>query len=410
MSAIPADSLPIKANTRLDMLAGTTVLDLSSSVAGPYAGQLLADLGARVIKVERPGRGDDCRAWGPPFLDGESLWYLSVNRNKEAVTLDFTKSDGRAVLEALIAKSDVVIVSLPIRTQEKLRVDYQTIASIREDIIHVSITGFGTEGPRADLACYDLIAEGYSGVMDMTGEPDNPPQKVGTPAADMLAGQDAALAAVSALLRHARTGNGARVDIALTESMTRFMAPRISPHLGSGQEFTRSGGRDSVIAIYQMFETATDPINLALGNDGIWQRFWAAVGDPDFASKTEYATNADRREHRAFLVEKIAAILATRPRDKWLDLFREARVPAGPIYRLDEIGRDAGFQQSGLIYSVEREGTMLPQIGLGIHFDGKSEGCDKPAPRLGEDNQSVFGEWLRLDSARIEELTKTGVI
>jgi crotonobetainyl-CoA:carnitine CoA-transferase CaiB-like acyl-CoA transferase len=410
MPAIPADALPLKANKRLDMLEGTTVLDLSSSIAGPYAGQLLADLGARVIKVERPGRGDDCRTWGPPFLDGESLWYMSVNRNKEAVTLDFTTPDGRAVLEALIAKSDVVIVSLPIRTQEKLGIDYAAMATIRKDIIHVSITGFGTEGSRSDLACYDLIAEGYSGVMEMTGEPDNPPQKVGTPAADMLAGQDAAMAAVSAVVRHARTGQGARVDVTLAESMARFMAPRISPYLGSGQEFRRSGGRDSVIAIYQMFETATDPLNLGLGNDGIWQRFWTAVGEPDFASKAEYATNADRREHRPLLVTKIAAILAAKPRDEWLELFREARVPAGPIYRLDEIGRDEGFQERGLIYSVEREGTMLPQIGLGIHFDGHSEGCDKPSPRLGEDNQSVFGEWLGLDKARITELAKTGVI
>ena len=173
--ALPADRLPLKANPPLDLLDGFTVLDLTSSIAGPYAGQLLADLGARVIKVERPGYGDDCRAWGPPFLAGESLWYMSVNRNKHGVTLDFTTREGREILHDLVRRSDAVLVSLPIRSQTKLGIDHASLAAVCEDIVHVSITGFGTDGSRSDLACYDLIAEGYSGVMDMTGEPDSPP-------------------------------------------------------------------------------------------------------------------------------------------------------------------------------------------------------------------------------------------
>ena len=357
-----------------------------------------------------PDGGDDCRAWGPPFLAGESLWYLSVNRNKHGVTLDFTMRQGREILHDLVRKSDAILVSLPIRSQEKLGIDYASLATIRQDIVHLSITGFGTGGSRSDLACYDLIAEGYSGVMDMTGEPDSPPQKIGTPAADMLAGQDGALAVVAALLRKTRNGTGARIDVTLTESMTRFMAPRLSPHLGSGESFTRSGGRDSVIAIYQMFDTATDPINLGLGNDGIWKRFWEAVGQPEFAERPEYASNAKRRANREQLVKMIAAILVQRPRDEWLDIFAQARIPAGPIYRLDEVCQDEGFIERGLIYAAERDETRLPQIGLGIQFDGASEECLKPAPRLGEDNASIFEDWLGMDASRLAKLAETGVI
>jgi crotonobetainyl-CoA:carnitine CoA-transferase CaiB-like acyl-CoA transferase len=192
---IPADGLPLKSNAGLDLLEGVVVLDLTGSVAGPYAGQLLGDLGATVIQVERPGAGDDCRAWGPPFLGGESLWYLSVNRNKLAVTLNITDPSGHATLLKMVEKADIVLVNVTGRVQRKLAIDHAALSAANPALIHVSITGFGLAGERAEMPCYDLIAEGYSGVMDMTGEPDGPPQKVGTPAADLLAGEDAALAA-----------------------------------------------------------------------------------------------------------------------------------------------------------------------------------------------------------------------
>lgn len=411
MVGIPADNLPDKqGEAGLDLLDGVVVLDLSTSVAGPYAGQLLGDLGATVIKIERPGKGDDCRAWGPPFLDDESLWYLAVNRNKRSVTLDFARPEGHELLLGLVERADVVLVNLVGRAQRKLGIDHAALSAVKPGLIHVSITGFGLDGDRAELACYDLIAEGYSGVMDMTGEPDGPPQKVGTPAADLLAGEDAALAVAAALFRRERTDAGARIDIAMVESMARFMAPRLLPHLGSGESFRRSGGRDSVIAIYQAFDTSSEPLTLGLGNDAIWARFWDALGDPGFAADPAYGSNAQRRAHRPVLVEKIAGVLKQRPRDEWLGIFAKARVPAGPIYRLDEVGADLPLQRRGFLYAFERNGVRVPQVGLGIGFDGVTEGCTRPPPKLGEDNDGIYRGWLGLNDDDIGALRASATI
>lgn len=407
---LPVESLPTKQGTGLDLLDGTVVLDLTGSIAGPYAGQLLGDLGATVIKVERPGSGDDCRAWGPPFLAGESLWYQSVNRNKHAITLDFADPRGHAILLKMVEKADVLLVNLVDRVQRKLGLDHATLAAANPGLIHVSITGFGLSGDRADLPCYDLIAEGYSGVMDMTGTADGPAQKVGTPAADLLAGEDAALAAVAALVRKNRSGKGAAIDVSLVESMTRFMAPRLVPYLGSGVQMQRSGGRDSVIAIYQAFETADKPLTLGLGNDSIWRRFWAAMGEPEFAEDPDYATNQQRRAHRPRIVAAIAERLTRRTRDEWLTLFQDARIPAGPIYRLDEIGADPELRQRGFLYAVDRDSVRVPQVGLGIRFDDETEAADRPPPRMGEDNSAILGGWLGLSPPEIQTLASAGII
>ena len=410
MSNVPADSLPDKSSAGLDLLEGVTVLDLTTSVAGPYAGQLLGDMGAQVIKIERPGRGDDCRAWGPPFLDGESLWFLSVNRNKRSVTLDFSNAEGKALLLQLVEQADVVLVNLVASAQAKLGIDYDALRRVKPALIHVSITGFGLEGARNAMPCYDLIAEGYSGVMDMTGEIEGPPQKVGTPAADMLAGQDAAMATIAALFRRQRTGQGAQIDISMVETMTRFMSPRLMPHLGSGEVMRRSGGRDSVIAIYQAFPTADEPITLGLGNDAIWGRFWAAVGEPEAAAEPAHATNAMRRTQRAAIVERIGKLLKTRTRDEWMALFVKARVPAGPIYRLDEIAADLPLRDRGFLYGVTRDGVRVPQVGLGITIDGATEACTLLAPKLGADNDLVFGEMLGISYEQIDALRNIGTI
>ena len=266
----------------LDLLGGVMVIDMTTSIAGPYATMLLADFGARVVKIERPSGGDDSRDWGPPFLADQSLWFLSVNRNKESVALDIARPEGSAILLEFIKHADVVVTNQPPRVQAKLGTDFQTLKAIRDDLVFASITGFGLTGSRADGLCYDLIAEGYSGVMDLTGVPDREPQKVGAPAADMLAGQDAAMAVMAALVERGRGGRRqCLIDVSIVESMTRFLSCRIVPYLGSGEAPRRSGGKDSVITIYQAFETADEPVTLGLGTDAIWQRFWKAVGKPE---------------------------------------------------------------------------------------------------------------------------------
>lgn len=408
--SLPLHRLPQKSAPPLDLLAGVKVLDLTTSIAGPYAGQLLADLGATVVKVERPGGGDDARAWGPPFLDGASLWFLSVNRGKRSVALDYTQADGHAALMGLVEKADVILVNLVPRVQKKLRVDASSLQSVNPGLIHLSLTGFGVLGARADLPCYDLIAEGYSGVMDLTGEAGGAPQKVGTPAADLLSGSDAALAVVAALCRRARTQQGCAIDISMIESMARFMSPRLLPYLGSGELPRRSGGTDSVIAIYQVFETADGPITLGLGNDGIWRRFWQAVGAPDVAEDPAFRDNAARRAQRPEIVRRIAAILVQKPRAHWLELLGQARIPCGPIHRLDELAEDTPLLDAGFIYATQGADGPIPQVGLGMRFDGRSEGTAQPPPKLGADTEAVLREWGGLESCKLEQLRAQNII
>ncbi len=393
---LPVDHLPGPPATQpFDLLEGVRVLDLTTSIAGPYATLLLADYGADVVKLERPGSGDDARAWGPPFLDGDSLWFLSVNRNKRSVAVDYTSPDGRVVFDDLVRAADVVVHNQVPRVQEKLGTDPERLQALNPGLVVAAVTGFGLTGERRDKPCYDLIAEGYSGVMDLTGEPDAPPQKVGTPAADLLAGHDLALAVSAALVRKARTGVGAVIDVSMVESMTRFMTPRLVSYLGSGEVPRRSGARDSVIAIYQVFETADEPMTLGLGNDAIWRRFWAALGEPDRGEAAEHATNADRRRDRAALVADIQARLQHRPRAEWLALFETHKVPAGPISRMDEVAADADLYDRGFLYALPR-GTRrpAPQVGTGVQIDGRPNAPRSAPPDLDGDRQSVFADWL----------------
>jgi crotonobetainyl-CoA:carnitine CoA-transferase CaiB-like acyl-CoA transferase len=408
-SKLPLNGLPPRSAPALDLLAGVKVLDLTTSVAGPYAGQLLADMGATVVKVEKPKTGDDARAWGPPFLHGESLWFMSVNRGKQSLTLDIAAPQGQAILKQLVAQCDVILLNLVARAQRKLGLDAASLRPLNPRLIHVSVSGFGLQGGRADLPCYDLIAEGYSSVMDLTGESENGPQKVGTPAADLLAGGDAAMAVLAALLRRERDGKGCDIDISMVESMSRFMAPKLMPYLGSGELARRAGGRDSVIAIYQVFETADAPMTLGLGNDGIWRRFWEAVGQPEVGADPAFASNAERRAKREDIVKIIGELLQTKPRAHWLDLLGRARVPAGPIQRLDEVAQDPALHESGFIYRTQGPDGDIPQVGLGIRFDGRTEGTGAP-PKLGSHTEQILGTWLECSAAQIDQLRTQQII
>lgn len=410
--SLPADALPIRRlGEGFNLLADVRIIDLTTSIAGPSGTMLLADMGAEVIKIERPGGGDDARSWGPPFLDGESLWFASVNRNKKSVALDFSKATGLDLLHRLVRQADIVFVNLPPRAARKLKVDAHTLCAVRPDLIYVSITGFGMTGGRADWTCYDLIAEGYSGIMDITGAAGGEPQKIGAPAADMLAGQDAAFATVAALYARRATGKGRVVDVALVDSMTRLLSCRIMSYLGSGELPTRSGGKDSVIAIYQTFDTADKPIALALGNDNIWKRFWIAVGDATYADSADLGTNYDRRERRDQIVARIARILRDKPRDHWLTLLREARVPAGPINNVAEVVEDETLLARGMFYRLAPlNRRSLPQVGTGILLDGEFALPRSAPPALGEHTDEVLGSLLGLSEEDRQRLLDQKVI
>ncbi len=401
----------VRCGQGFDLLSDVRVLDLTTSIAGPYATMQLADWGAQVIKVERPGRGDDTRYWGPPFLDGDSLWFLSVNRNKQSVTLDYSQERGYAVLLALLRECDVVVTNQVPRVQSKLKTDYESLSAVKPDLIYLALTGFGLTGERKEMVCYDLIAEGHSGIMDLTGEAENDPQKVGTPAADMLAGTDTAFAAVAALYDHQRTGKGRKIDVTLTESMTRFLTSQIVSYMGSGQVPRRSGAKESVLAVYQTFHASDAPVTLAVGNDTLWSRFCTAVDRLDLAGDERFETNADRRQHRQELVEEIQGILDREPRDHWLRLFAEHKVPAGPINRVDEVVADRALIERGLFYRIEREGgSSVPQVNSGTHVDGQFNVPRRLPPGLGEDTGAVLQEVARLSEDEILALRDDGIV
>lgn len=404
------DLPPRNCGDGLELLKGVKVIDLTTSIAGPFATQMLADMGADVLKIERPGVGDDTRHWGPPNLGDKSLWFLSANRNKQSLALNYANERGRKILHRLVSEADVLVLNSLPRVQKKLGIDYETLVEFNPSLIYCSITGFGLTGERADWACYDLIAEGYSGIMDLTGDRDGAPQKVGAPAADMLAAMDAAFAINAALYDRRNTGRGHKLDISLVESMTRFLSPRIMSYLGSGKLPRRSGGKDSVIAIYQAFETSDEPITLGLGNDNIWKRFWCVVGEEDQGLDPATASNAARRTVRLELVAKIQALLLERPREEWLQLFRDAGVPAGPINRLDEVVRDVHLRERGLFFRVPQGENFIPQVGMGFQVDGRSDTVRQLPPGLGEHSREVLMQRLNLDRDQIDALIEQRIV
>ncbi len=404
------DALPAAAGGPLRLLAGIRVVDVTTSLAGPYATLLLADMGAEIVKIERPGIGDDSRHWSPPELGGKALWYCSINRNKRSVALDYSTPAGREVLFDLIRTSDVFITNQLPKVQKKLGIDWESVKAAKPDIVFVSLTGFGLEGARSNDPCYDLIAEGYSGVMDLTGAADSGPQKVGTPAADLLAGADAALGCVAALFERRVSGAGHLVDIALVDSMVRFMTPKLVSYMGSGTVPRRTGGTDSVIAVYQVFETADEPMTLGLANNNTWQRFCKTVGLQGLLDEPALKDNSGRVASRARLVAEIAPIMRTRTRAAWLELFNREKVPAGPINSLDQVVADTEMRNRGLFYAVDDAGIALPQVGLGITVDGEVAGCAIVPQRLGQDTDRVLAEILKYDEKRIASLKQEQLI
>lgn len=408
---LPLTHLPHRsASNGFSHLKGVKILDMTTSIAGPYATQLLADFGATVVKVEKRKGGDDARAWGPPFLNSESLWFMSVNRNKHSVTLDAATDGGRDLLLGLLDKADVLVLNMTPRVQQKLGLTYQAIKARAPHLIHACLTGFGLAGKRCDYPCYDLIAEGYSGIMDLTGDPESAAQKVGAPAADLLAGHDLALGIMAALIDRANTGRGTSIDVSMLKSMTRFCSPRITSYLGSGEVPRRSGGKDSVIAIYQVFNTADSPISLGLGNDAIWKRFWDVVQDPEFGQRPAFCDNSGRREHREEIVQKISGILLKRNRAHWLALFAQNRIPAGPINRIDEITEDDELRQQGFFFQTDGNTGVIPQVGLGISMDGQEHVLRRPPPQLGQDTADILKTWLGLTQEEIRKHQKSGII
>ena len=360
-------------------LAGLKVVELARILAGPWAGQLLADLGADVDKVERPGGGDDTRAWGPPFAaDGAAAYFHSCNRGKTSVSIDLESADGQAEVRELARNADVLIENFRVGGLARYGLDHASLAAINPRLVYCSITGFGQDGPYASRAGYDFIIQGMGGIMDLTGDPAGEPQKTGVAFADIFSGVYAATAILAALRGRDATGTGCHIDISLLDVQVGVLANQAMNYLVSGEVPHRLGNAHPNIAPYQTFAVADGHIILAVGNDAQFQRLCALLGQPALGEQVRFATNAGRVEHREPLVAALAALVGPRGRDELLSALAAAGIPAGPINDVAEVFADPQVVARGL--RIERGG--LPGVASPIVIDGRRQVSDRPSPPM----------------------------
>jgi crotonobetainyl-CoA:carnitine CoA-transferase CaiB-like acyl-CoA transferase len=398
-------------------LQGIRVLDLSRVLAGPWASQCLADLGAEVIKIEKPGEGDDTRGWGPPFIAGpqgergDAAYFLSANRGKKSVAIDMATPEGQQILQAMARKCDIVIENFKVGGLKKYGLDYESLKAINPALIYCSITGFGQDGPYAARAGYDFMIQGMGGLMSLTGQPDGmpgaEPMKVGVAFADIFTGLYSATGVLAALYHRERTGEGQQIDMALLDTQVAVLANQALNYLVGGKPPGRLGNAHPNIVPYQAFPTADGHIILAVGNDRQFREFCAIAG---IAADARFETNRGRVEHRAELAPMIAAVMGTRTTAQWVEALEAAAVPCGPINRLDEVFADEQVKARGLEMALTRaDGTVTPSVASPIRLSATPVEYARAAPALGADTDAVLGEWLGLSTDAIAALKSRGI-
>jgi len=378
-------------------LEGLIVLDLTRVLAGPYATQLLGDLGAEVWKVERPGGGDETRGWGPPFVGDQSAYFLSVNRNKRSAALDFENPADLAAVKRAALAADVVVENFLPGALERFGLDPASLRHARPELVVCSITGFGQDGPYAQLPGYDAVLQGFTGLMSVTGAADGPPLKVGVALVDVLTGAHSAIAILAALVGRLRGAGGAHLDLALFEVGVHSLVNVAQAALSTGQPARRHGNAHAHIVPYQTFAAADGLFVLAVGNDEQWRRVCDALGEPGRGADPRWARNSDRVLQRAEVVDWLAARFAAAPRDTWLERLRAARVPAGAVRDVHEVMKDPALAERGMIAPAVRlgNGEATDLLGLPWRIEGVRPRLQLPPPRLGEHTEAFrerFGE------------------
>jgi formyl-CoA transferase len=392
-------------------LTGVTILDLTRVLSGPYCTMLAADMGARVIKIEHPVRGDDTRAWGPPFQHGESAYFLSVNRNKESVAVDFKRDAGRRLLHRLIEKADVVVENFRPGTLDAAGLSYDELSARHPGLIYVSISGFGQSGPRRTEAGYDAVAQAEGGLMSVTGPPDGPPVRLGVAIADLAAGMYAFQGLLLALIARGRTGKGQLVDVALLDSVASLLTYQSGRFFATGEAPTRTGNRHTAIAPYDTFDAGDGVIVLAVGNDDQWQRLCHAIERPDLDEAERFRTNADRVGHYDALRKALTDTFSTRPASDWVQRLRAAGVPCGSVRSIDEVFADPQLLSRDMLVTVEHPSIgPLRMGGLPTKLSATPGSIRTPPPRLGEHTGRVLERDLGLSTGEIEELQRDSVI
>jgi crotonobetainyl-CoA:carnitine CoA-transferase CaiB-like acyl-CoA transferase len=391
-------------------LDGVRVLDASRVLAGPFCGQLLGDLGAEVVKVERPGVGDETRGWGPPFAGELSAYFLSCNRNKKAITLDLAQPEGHALFLDLARRSDILLENFRAASADRLGLSPAQLLEANPRLIVCSISGFGRTGPMSDLPGYDFAIQGLSGLMSITGPVDGPPCKVGVAVTDLFTALYAASAILACLHARERTGHGYTIDMALLDCAVAAQVNVVQAYLTSGALPQRQGNAHLQIVPYQAFATADDWLIIAIGNDGQWQRFCQAAERLDWAADPRFATNPKRVEHRAVLVPLIEVHMRTRAAAEWQQRLQEAEVPHAPVLNYEQLFQLPQAAARGLTVTVhDATGRPVDLVGAPFHIGGVEPPVTMPR-RLGQDTEQVLRDLLGVDTARLAELKARKVI
>ena len=391
-------------------LSGVSVLDLTRVLSGPYCTMLLADMGARVIKVERPGDGDETRAWGPPFVGGESAYFLGTNRNKESITLDFKRPEGRRIIDRLLDQADVVVENFRPGTLARLGLDYASMKDARPRLIYASISGFGQTGPRRLEAGYDAVVQAEGGLMSITGDPEGPPFRVGVAIADLVAGMLAAQGIILALYAREKTRRGQQVDIGMFDGVVSILSYHASMHLTANIRSTRVGNRHATIAPYDTFATSDGEFFLAVGNDDQFRRFCAAAGVASLPADPRFATNPARVVHHVELRQRLTPLLRARPRAYWIEVLTKAGVPCGAVRDVPEALVDPQVFAREMVQSVEHATAgLLNVVGVPIKLSETPGSVRTAPPTLGQHTVAILRE-MQLGDDEIERLRRARVI
>jgi crotonobetainyl-CoA:carnitine CoA-transferase CaiB-like acyl-CoA transferase len=403
-------------------LNGIRIIDFSRILAGPWATQLLADLGAEIIKIERPGQGDDTRSWGPPFLETENgaplsdaAYFTCTNRNKKSVAIDITTQLGQELVRKLVAQADIVVENFKVGGLAKYGLDYPSLKSVKPDLIYCSITGFGQDGPRAKEAGYDLLIQGMGGLMSVTGKPDaepgGGPVKVGVALVDVITGLYASNAILAALRHRDAGGKGQHIDLALLDSLIAALANQSQGYLVSGNVPPRLGNAHPSIAPYESFPTADGHIILAIGNDSQFRRFCAVAGIAQYADDPNYSTNKARVQNRDHLIPYLQDIFAKKSSESWISELSAEGVPCGPINDLDSVFADPQVKHRALAQSLPHKAAgKVPTVANPIRFSETPAEYRSGPPVLGEHTSEVLKELASLDDKKIAELQSDKII
>ncbi len=394
-------------------LKGLRVLDLTRVLAGPTCTQMLGDLGAEVIKIERPGAGDDTRGFAPPVMPGtnESAYFVGVNRNKRSVTLDISQPEGQAIAKRLLADCDMLVENFKVGALAKYGLGYTQLHAEFPSLIYCSITGFGQTGPYAPRPGYDSLIQAMGGVMSLTGEPDGLPQKVGVPVADLFAGLYGCIGILAALRHRERTGQGQQIDIGMLDTHVAWLANQGMNYLATGENPERLGNQHPNIVPYQVFPTADGYIVLSVGNDATFKRFCDAVGMSQLLDDPRFATNAARVENRALVTETLTPVMKTQGTTAWVDQLETLKIGCGPINTLKQVFADPHVQARGVVVEMPHaSGARVNVIANPVRMSETPPDYRLSPPELGEHTDEILGDLLGIDAEEMEMLRSKGVI